>query len=288
MADEKKTEVEEEEIEVQVEKEPEEEEVEAKAPDEEEVELKAEDEVPDKTKKRISKLLKDRREAQDRATLAEQKIQEFEGRLAEVEAEKRQVEVNAVKKFAKGAEAQLSGIKREMQTAFEANDYERITELQGQLTDAKIALKEAEYAESGEEQPKAKRAQEVVPQVPKPDPLALEWAQKHSEWFGPDQVMTSVALAVDATMQNEGWDPSGDEYYVEIDRRLKEELPHKFKVASQVKKSPVAGVSRSGKNVRQVRLSSSELDMAERLGVSPESYAREKADPGSTLRARRT
>ena len=104
------------------------------------------------------------------------------------------------------------------------------------------------------------------------DPKALRWAQSNT-WFGKDVAMTGAAYSIDAQLKQEGFDPSSDEYYSEVDRRMKDSFPHKFE--EEKPKQVVAGVRRGTKNTpNKVRLSESQLAMAQRLGVPPEEYAK--------------
>ena len=116
--------------------------------------------------------------------------------------------------------------------------------------------------------------------APQPDPKAVAWAEKN-EWFGTDRLLTSATYAIHATLvEDEGFDPNGDEYYSEIDRRLRSEFPNKFQT---VKKSgsgaPVASgnssASRSTKQGRRsVKLTHSQVAIAKKLGVPLEEYAK--------------
>jgi hypothetical protein len=129
-----------------------------------------------------------------------------------------------------------------------------------------------------------------IPQQSAPvyDEKAVEWAEKNS-WFGQDQVATAAALALDATLKNEGYDPSTDDFYREVDRRLRAELPNKFqgKAAAPVKQPQqqqvVGGQSRGspestakGGN-RKVKLTRDDIALAKKWNIPLERYAKEKA-----------
>jgi hypothetical protein len=115
-----------------------------------------------------------------------------------------------------------------------------------------------------------------------PDPKAEAWAENNS-WFGDDYTMTFAAFGLHKKMvEEEGFDPKSDEYYDELDSRMREEFPHKFNEEETTTTTPrrtaqtVASVSRSSSSGRgkKVRLSPSQVTIAKRLGVPLEEYAR--------------
>ena len=146
-----------------------------------------------------------------------------------------------------------------------------------QLKAQQDALAKAPKQEKEVEIPKAQE------QAPVKDPKAEAWAVEN-DWFGRDKVMTNVAYAIHEDLVNQGVDPRTDIYYTEIDKRMRENLPHKFQQdsspeepAAQQPVQTVASANRNrgtGRNV--VKLSSSEAAIAKRLGLSNEQYASEK------------
>lgn len=134
--------------------------------------------------------------------------------------------------------------------------------------------------------PKQEKQVEIPQPQPQPavkDPKAESWAA-NNEWFGSDKVMTNVAYAIHEDLVNQGVDPRTDYYYTEIDKRMRDNLPHKFQQDSSTeepaKQQPVQTVASAhrnrgtGRNV--VKLSSTEAAIAKRLGLSNEQYASEK------------
>jgi GH15 family glucan-1,4-alpha-glucosidase len=116
------------------------------------------------------------------------------------------------------------------------------------------------------------------PQRPVPSPRAEEWAEQNS-WFGQDRVMTYAAWGIHQTLvEQEGVDPSSDEYYTELDKRVRSTFPDKFSQSRQQRSAPaVAPAARSsGINSarRTVRLSPSQVAIAKKLGVPLEEYAK--------------
>ena len=117
------------------------------------------------------------------------------------------------------------------------------------------------------------------------DPKAIEWSQ-NNDWFGQDRIMTAAALALDAELKEEGFDPSDPEFYNEIDNRIKEAFPHKFNSTvekSSVQEQPsqpaqvVAGASRSTPTPGKVKLTKEDVRLANNWGIPLEQYAAEKA-----------
>ena len=118
------------------------------------------------------------------------------------------------------------------------------------------------------------------PPPPKPDPKAEAWAEKN-EWFGKDEAMTYASFGIHKKLvEEEGYNPSSDEYYEEIDRRLRQEFPQKFNDGGEVQggKQPVQTVASATRTTRTgrktVRLTPSQVAIAKKLGVPLEEYAK--------------
>ena len=165
------------------------------------------------------------------------------------------------------------------------------------LAQRKKALEE--YDETLKQQQVKQQAQQQQQQAssqPKYDPKAIQWASKN-EWFGKDQIMTNAALSIDAQLKEEGFDPSDDEYYSEVDQRLKEQFPHRFggqkavdndegeeEIAPKAAQKPsqvVAGASRTPRTSQtskgnKVKLTQEDVRLAQKWGIPLEVYAAEK------------
>ena len=243
------------------------------------------EEYSEGVKKRIAKLTKKMREAErqrdeaisfaertkkERDEFKTQSISldknyatEMEGRIASSLAA-------AQAKLAAARESQDSKAEVEALTAISQLGYE-----QGKLAELKTAQQMQETA--AKEKP-------AVPTQPKrpsaPDPKAEAWAEKN-EWFGKDNAMTYTAFDLHRKLtEEEGYDPKSDDYYEEIDRRIRLEFPHKFDktVEKQTSKPTqnVASATRSSKTGRKsVRLTSSQVAIAKKLGVPLEEYAKQ-------------
>ena len=184
----------------------------------------------------------------------------------------------------------MEAAKAKLKKAMEDQDYDAVAN--AQLEIGRLGAEQGQYERMKAQQealakaPKQEREIEipkVQPQQPVKDPKAESWAEKN-EWFGRDKVMTNVAYAIHEDLVNQGVDPRTDYYYSEIDKRMRENLPHKFEQNSSseesVRQQPVQTVASAhrnrgtGRNV--VKLSSSEAAIAKRLGLSNEQYASEK------------
>ena len=149
-----------------------------------------------------------------------------------------------------------------------------------------------ESVENNNQQQEQQQKQSPATNVPQHDPKAVEWATKNS-WFGEDQIMTAAALTVDQELKSEGYDPSDDDFYNEVDERLRQKYPDKFASNKEEEEETprlqdttnnsaqvVAGASRtpktssSGKN--KVKLTQEDVRLANKWGIPLEQYAAEK------------
>ena len=174
--------------------------------------------------------------------------------------------------------------------AFEAQDKEKLLKAQEALNEAQTDLKNVAVTKSKfTEQPKQQeqvQQQQPMQQPVQPDPRAVDW-QANNEWFGKDNIMTASALAIDAELKNEGYSPNDEDFYDEIDKRMRTAFPNKFKQAEEPvtterndgSSSPsqvVAGGSRSSPNPKKVKLSQEDVRLANKWGIPLEQYAAEK------------
>ena len=121
--------------------------------------------------------------------------------------------------------------------------------------------------------------QQTPQELPDPDPKAEEWASRNT-WFGKDRAMTFTAFEIHKDLVNEGFDPKSSDYYVEVDKRIKVDFPHKFAKSGEEQTSKtnqlVASAQRSVRPGRKtVRLTSSQVAIAKKLGVPLEEYAKQ-------------
>tara|TARA_R100000781_G_scaffold99777_1_gene63358 strand:- start:1781 stop:2665 length:885 start_codon:yes stop_codon:yes gene_type:complete len=173
-----------------------------------------------------------------------------------------------------------------LKNAHESQDYDKVAKAQDVL--AKIAVEESKVVSSQsqleyQQQLADSQTEQIIPpaqpqqQYVDPDPKAQNWAQKNT-WFGEDETMTLAAFNIHRNLvEQEGFDPSSDEYYTEVDKRIKAEFPHKFDVKNKPQQR-VASASRADTSVKgskkQVKLSPSEVQMAKKLNVPLTEYAK--------------
>ena len=240
--------------------------------------------------KRISRLTekyrKEERDRQEAVRLAQQLLQEkqqLEGRL-------KQLDSGYLNEYGARIEAQVTAARRAYKDAYEAGDTDKMIEAQEALARATTDKQRYDLAKSrADERVQTTAAppqqqyvapqQQAVAQQPQVDPKAQSWAEKN-DWFGQDEVMTYAAFGVHRKLvEEEGFDPQSDEYYSEIDRRMRTEFPHKFQASKSSGKSQVApagsSASRSTKQGRRtVKLSPSQIAIAKKLNVPLEEYAK--------------
>ena len=261
----------------------------------EEPQQKSEDELEDyseKVKKRIGNLTRKLREAER----GQESAYEYAKRIAEENQVLKSRSTSLDKSYLNEAESRLKSQKAQalaaLKNAHEVADYDKVAKAQEVL--AKIAVEENKVSESKvvieqqEEQQvdyenyypnqtyQNQTQQAAVPELVGRD---KEWVE-NNEWFGQDEVMTMGAMAINKQLENEGFDLGSEEYYSEVDKRIREEFPQKFNESS-VKSKPQQKVASAGRvagntssNKRQVKLSPSEVQMAKRLNVPLDEYAK--------------
>jgi phage I-like protein len=156
---------------------------------------------------------------------------------------------------------------------------ERLSALVGEQRQVAGWLQSQQEVVQQQQYQQAQPAPAAQPQRPVPSPRAEEWAEQNS-WFGQDRVMTYAAWGIHQTLvEQEGVDPSSDEYYTELDKRVRNTFPDKFKDQSRQQRSapavaPAARSSGINSARRTVRLSPSQVAIAKKLGVPLEEYAK--------------
>ena len=246
----------------------------------------------EKVKKRIGNLTRKLREAER----GQESAYEYAKRVAEENQQLKTRSSSLDKSYLNEAESRLKSQKAQalaaLKNAHEVADYEKVAKAQEVL--AKIAVEENKVSESKivieqqEEQQvdyqnyypnqslQNQTQQAAVPELVGRD---KEWVD-NNEWFGQDEVMTMGAMAINKQLESEGFDLGSEEYYSEVDKRIREEFPQKFDESS-VKSKPQQKVASAGRvagnissNKRQVKLSPSEVQMAKRLNVPLGEYAK--------------
>jgi len=180
------------------------------------------------------------------------------------------------------AEADVARAKKEYKDAFESGDPDAITEAQINLTNAQAAQIQAnQYEPVYQNIPAPTVPQKKVERpINKPTSLDIEWAEKNP-WFNRDSVMTGFALGVHEDLVKSGTNPleTPEEYYRQLDAELLKRFPDKFGGGS-TEEAPrnqagnvVAPAQRSASKSRKVQLTSTQVALAKRIGITPEQYA---------------
>jgi hypothetical protein len=252
-----------------------------------------EDELSDYSKsvqQRISKITHKYREEESARKSAVAFAEDVKKQNDELRQRLEQLDQSYVGEFGSRIESQIESAKQAYQKAYDEGDAEQMFEAQKNLS--KLALDQAqlEQARKRQETEQARREKAVeapVQQQPTqqqpaaPDPKAEAWASKN-DWFGTDQTMTYAAFGIHRQLiEDEGFDPASDEYYTELDSRVRKEFPHKFKGATRGDAGPrvasaesSASKAPSQKGRRTVKLTPSQIAIAKRLNVPLEEYAK--------------
>ena len=238
--------------------------------------------------KRISKLTKKWREAERQKEAALEYARGGQAELSTLKNRLTRLEPSYVSAMEDKVVAGLEAAKAKLAAAREANDIN--AEVDAQKMIAQIGVEEARVtalkaqAEATKERMKLSKGTPSLDQslqTPPADPKAEAWAEKNP-WFGQDSAMTYTAFDLHKKLtEQEGFDPNSEEYYAEVDKRIRIDFPHKFdrtepKESTKVTQT-VASATRSvrpGRNT--VRLTSSEVAIAKKLGVPLEEYAKQK------------
>ena len=242
----------------------------------------------DATQKRINRLTKKMREAERQR---EEALNYARGVQAEAEQIKKRMEDmdnNYVAEYSSRVSSQMEQAEAELARAIEMGDSAASVAAQRKLTNLAIQADRAEQAKAQQEQQRAQmaaRQQQPQQQAPqqqqaprRPDPKAEQWALRNS-WFGEDEAMTYAAFGIHKRLvEDEGFDPTSDDYYTELDRRIGEKFNVGEKPASKRPAQTVAGATRSssnsGRSGKKVRLTPSQVAIAKKLGVPLEEYAK--------------
>ena len=243
-------------------------------------------EYSDSVKKRISKLTNRFREEERQRQAAVEYAEAVKKQNEELKTRIDKLDTTYVGEFDTRVQSQSIAAKEAYKKALEEGNADAMYEAQQNIS--RIALEESRLAQlkadreakaEQVEQPQAKQPQAKQP--PKPDPKAEDWAKKNT-WFGQDQTMTYAAFGLHKQLiEDEGFDATSDEYYTELDNRIRSEFPHKFQETPKKSNSPrvasagtTASKSSSPKGRRTVKLTASQIAIAKRLNVPLEEYAK--------------
>ena len=246
------------------------------------------DQYSENVQKRIKKLTAARRKAEEEAAAAVQYIQQVQSENENIKQRLKTIDKGYVSEYEGRITSQEAQAKRALAEAHEAGDYEKVADAQSAI--AQIAIEKErlrlQKARSEQDQEQAEVPQQAQPQAqPQPqqerDPKLEAWLSKNT-WFGKDSIMTGAARALHETLvAEEGFDPRTDEYYAEIDKRMRRELPNKFQGDKKNVQSvtPAGSGTRSLKSGRKksVELNPGQVALAQKLNIPLEKYAAEVA-----------
>ena len=270
---------------------PKQEEVETKKEETKEEPKKSDQELEDYSKgvqARIAKLTRKMREAERREQAATEYAKAVEAKRVALEKRFEKTDADYLKKFESSIATGMEAAQKELAAAIESGDAQAQVEANKRI--ATLAFENAKLAtaKEGREAKQTTQAEKPVqlsdgptqmPSEPAPDPRAEEWASRNT-WFGQDRAMTYTAFEIHKDLVNEGFDPKSDEYYSEVDKRIKVDFPHKFGNTSEKQSTaPVQTVASANRSVKPgrktVRLTSSQVAIAKKLGVPLEEYAKQ-------------
>jgi len=247
------------------------------------------DDYSESVKKRIANLTKKYREAERQREEALKYAEGLKKQFEDSQTKYSQLDKGYLSEFESRVTTQTEVVKDNLKRAIQARDADAIVKAQEQLAQLTLdnerlkATKKLEEEKPAQPQPvdQTQTQQSQAPQQPaQPDPKAEKWARDNT-WFGQDEAMTYAAFGIHKKLiEEEGFDAQSDEYYNEINSRMRKEFPHKFSDGGDVGKQSkpvqtVASAKRVNKDGRRsVRLTPSQVAIAKRLGVPLEEYAR--------------
>jgi len=236
---------------------------------------------------RIAKLTRKMREAERREQAAVEYAQAVEKKRLVDQERFQKVDSDFTKKFEENIKTGMESAQKELAMAIESGDATAQVEANKRI--ATLAFENAKLEQRKQTQPVEQkpvqlsdggRLPEQTPQsLPQPDPMAEAWAARNT-WFGQDRAMTFTAFEIHKDLVNEGFDPQSNEYYAEVDKRRKVDFPHKFgNTETKQTTKPVQSVASAQRSVKPgrktVRLTSSQVAIAKKLGVPLEEYAKQ-------------
>ena len=241
---------------------------------------------------RIAKLTRKMREAERREQAALDYAKGIQQEKTELESKFKKTDSDYIKKFESTISSGMEAAQKELSAAIESGDAAAQVEANKRIAtlafeSAKLEqAKEGRQIETQAEKPVTNLSQGGEVNIPQrddpinPDPRAEAWASKNP-WFGSDRAMTYTAFEIHKDLtEKEGYDPSSDEYYAEVDKRIRVDFPHKFgKTEEKQPTAPVQTVASATRSVKPgrktVKLTSSQVAIAKKLGVPLEEYAKQ-------------
>ena len=261
-------------------------------PEKKETEKKNDEELEDYSKgvqARIAKLTRKMREAERREAAAVEYATAIENKRKLDQERFNKVDSDYTAKFEESVKSGMDMAQKQLATAIEAGDATAQVEANKKI--AELAFENAKLQQRKQETPVEQETpvrlsdggnlpNQTPQQMPTADPMAEDWAAKN-RWFGTDRAMTFTAFEIHKDLvEKEGYDPKSNEYYEEIDKRIRVDFGHKFdNNDNKATTKPVQSVASANRSVKtgrkQVRLTSSQVAIAKKLGVPLEEYAKQ-------------
>ena len=254
--------------------------------------------------KRIRQLVKQRKERDEQIQTLIQQNEQLNSKLFSREKEFTQAQAVSTETSERQLKDRYSLAKNNYLEAYQSGDAEKVLEAQEALNQSQLDLQNLESTKVALDKYKQAVEYEEIQRANRPsqqqtaDPRAVAWASEN-EWFGKDTVMTAAALAIDGDLKSLGLNPTDEEFYGEVDRRLRKEFPHKFQqtenLEHEIRQQPttqaaqvVSGASRSpATSGKKVKLTQEDMRLANKWNIPLDVYAAEKlkvdgADGGYT------
>ena len=247
----------------------------------------------DSVQRRINQLTAKRKQAAEEAQAAVQYAQQMQQENAAMRQRLEKMNQGYNTEAEGRLKAQEAQAKKAMAEAYEAGDYEKVANAQQAISKITIAqervriqkakiARQQEAAQNQQAQPQSAPPQQQAPQQQAaPDPKLENWLSKN-QWFGQDRLMTRAAQAIhEQLVLEEDFDPTSDDYYKEIDSRMRREMPNKFqgKRSNAQTVAPASGNGRSVKSGRKkaVELTPGQVAFAKKMRIPLDKYAKEVA-----------
>jgi len=242
----------------------------------------------DNVKKRINQLTAKRKQALEEAEAAVQYAQQQKIENDKLKKQLETLDKGYTQEYSSRVESQEDQVKKIYKEAHEAGDADKMAEAQSIM--ARLAVEKErirvqkaraeQYAQQPQQEQKPEPQQQKVPKVEDLDPKLQTW-MKSNTWFGTDMVMTGAAQGLHQQLVgSEGFDPTSDDYYAEIDKRMKDNFPNKFQEKRQnvqaVAPATSSGQVKSGRK-KTVQLSPGQVAFANKMNIPLERYAKEVA-----------
>jgi hypothetical protein len=241
-----------------------------------------------KVQSRIDKLTKKVRESERREQAATEYARNVYHENKSLQQKAQSLDDGYVNQYENRVTAELDTVKKQLKQAVESGDVDKQVEANQHLARLSVEAERVRTTQEKKERLKKQREEEVErepqqyqqqyvpPQMPPPqaDPKAETWAEKN-EWFGKDEPMTLTSFSIHRNLVEEGFDPQSDMYYSEVDKRMRDNFPHKF--GQQVSPTQTVASANRGGPIRRkgtVRLTPSQVAISKKLGVPLSEYAK--------------